>query len=144
MNEHWVIVSIVLLEISFSWINTKGTWKSFEESPLQLLTNHMILEHCTTELIGNISNPILLNINPSLFSSFSSFFLLDISFAPILMTQHDFLSEWQKRTEKKREKLREEPSCRWRYHKMIITTTIWRVHNWLNIKEIVSRSRVDL
>lgn len=32
------------------------------------------------------------------------------------------------------------PSLHWRYHKMIITTTIWWVHNWLNIKNCSERS----
>lgn len=32
---------------------------------------------------------------------------------------------------------------RWRYHKMIITTTIWWEHNWLNIKNCSEKSLVD-
>lgn len=107
-----------------------------------------------TALIGNTSDPYI-SINPSSpppgrlpphsVISFPSFFSFEKQFSflsSILMTQHDFLSDSRegesgKAQESKRRRRRRKNiflSCRWRYHKMIITTTIWWVHNWLNIK----------
>lgn len=65
------------------------------------------------------------------------------------MTQHDFLSKsgrlvggggGRKNSIARARERMFLPSLHWRYHKMIITTTIWWVHNWLNIKNCSERS----
>lgn len=135
INE-WAVVLIVPLEQPHSWINYKQ-WRGWRVSAMCLMDD-TIRERPITELIGNISDPEflippsrrrfpqLVALRRSLMKHFSLLF-----FVFFLMTQHDFLSDTEKRQE-------EEifPSCRWRYHKMIITTTIWWVHNWLNIKNV--------
>ena len=85
----------------------------------------------------NPSSPTSLRLPPIFFVTISSSSSFSSPFSPHSDDSTWFFIRWHKkrRKEKKTKKKTHFPSCRWRYHKMIITTTIWWVHNWLNIKK---------
>lgn len=94
-----------------------------------------------TELIEAMYDPFILPINPS--SPTQLVFLRFLDLWILFFSSHFFLSRsddstwfFLSCTEKRRHKKKWEEAFmpRWRYHKMIITTKIWWVHNWLNIK----------
>lgn len=94
---------------------------------LKLIADRSPRSFLLTLALSLVSSPIRLSFKTHFF---------------ILLNRSDdstwFLSDGTKREKWEMKEAEEEgnfPSCRWRYHKMITTTTtIWWVHNWLNIK----------